>query len=276
MIGAIIGDIVGSVYEFNNHRSKNFQFLTSKNFFTDDTVMTVAIAKALMRSRDIDDVADNAIAEMKKLGKKYPDCGYGGRFSLWLRENKPQPYGSFGNGAAMRVSPVGFYAKTLDECKMLSKEVTRVTHNHTEGLKGAECVACCVFLARNGCDKKTLRTFAEEYYRLDFTIDEIRDTYLFNETCQNTVPQALQAFFESENFEDAIRTAISVGGDSDTLAAITGAIAEAFYGVPDEMKEQALGYLDTELKNSVLCFYQEIFRRTSGSGKQKTRYNAIN
>lgn len=261
MIGAIVGDIIGSVYEFNNYRAKNFRLFTNKMFFTDDTVMTIAIANALMNSKNKQDVAANAVIEMQHLGRRYPYCSYGGRFSLWLRENNPKPYGSFGNGAAMRVSPVGFYAKTLDECKILSKEVTKVTHNHAEGLKGAECVACCVFLARNGCDKKTLRTFAEKYYRLDFTIDEIRDTYLFDETCQNTVPQALQAFFESENFEDAIRIAISVGGDSDTLAAITGAIAEAFYGVPNEMKEQALGYLDAELKNSVHCFYREALLR---------------
>lgn len=158
----------------------------------------------------------------------------------------------------MRVSPVGFFAKTLEECKALSQEVTKVTHNHKEGLKGAECVACCVFLANNGHTKKELREFAEKYYNLDFTIDEIRNSYKFNETCQQTVPQALQAFFESADFEDAVRTAISVGGDSDTLAAITGTIAEAYYGIPENLKNQALGYLDNDLKTTVRDFYKSI------------------
>lgn len=269
MIGAIIGDIVGSVYEFDNYRSKNFTLFTNKCFFTDDTVMTVAIANALIKSEKLQDVADNAVAEMQRLGRKYPYCSYGGRFSQWLRSGNPTPYGSYGNGAAMRVSPVGFFAKTLEECKTLSNEVTKVTHNHAEGLKGAECVACCVFLAKHGYDKKVLRVFAEKYYSLDFTIDEIRDSYKFNETCQNTVPQALQAFFESESFEDAIRTAISVGGDSDTLAAITGAIAEAFYGVPGDLQKRAMGYLDDSLKCAVNAFYEKCSNALTGLGEKE-------
>lgn len=264
MIGAIIGDIVGSRFEFNNHRSKEFELFTDECEATDDSIMTLCIAKAIMETEKIVnkrlddyDFGDDyylllekmAIKYMQEIGRKYPNCGYGGRFAGWMFSDDPQPYNSFGNGAAMRISPVGFKARTKDEVYHLSEAVTKVTHNHKEGLKGAEATALAIFMARFGYTKSEIRdSINDYYYPLNFTIDEIRDTYKFNETCQETVPQAIQAFLESTSFEDAIRTAISVGGDSDTLAAITGSIAEAYYGVPLETKEKALSYLDDELR----------------------------
>ncbi len=264
MIGAIIGDIVGSRFEFNNHRSKEFELFTEECQVTDDSIMTLAIAKAIMETEkmkkpSIDGDSSNdeydsllgkmSIKYMQEIGRKYPHCGYGGMFSEWMFSEKPEPYNSFGNGAAMRISPVGFYARTENEACRLSESVTRVTHNHEEGIKGAEAAAVAIFMARRGLSKDEIREkIHSNYYSLNFTIDEIRSTYQFNETCQETVPQAIEAFLESTSFEDAIRTAISVGGDSDTLAAITGAIAEAYYGVPLEIKEKALTYLDKELR----------------------------
>ena len=249
MIGAIIGDIVGSRFEWNNHRSKDFELFTSECFATDDSIMTLAIGKALMCSRpDWSDLGAQAVRCMQKVGQPYPGCGYGGRFMEWMYSDHPAPYNSFGNGAAMRVSACGFAARDLKEAKALSRAVTEVTHNHPEGLKGAEAVTVAIFMARSGSPKYEIRTVIDrEYYPMDFTLDEIRPTYRFNETCQETVPQALTAFFESTGFEDAIRNAISVGGDSDTLAAITGSVAEAYYGVPAELRDRAASYLDMRM-----------------------------
>ena len=269
MIGAIIGDIVGSRFEFNNHRSKGFDLFSEECQLTDDSIMTLAIAKAMMETEkimkpsfgrdDFDSEYDSllesmTIKYMQQIGRKYPNCGYGGMFGHWVFSESPEPYHSFGNGAAMRISPVGFAARTESEACRLSEKVTGVTHNHDEGIKGAEATAVAIFMARRGFTKSEIRNkINSHYYSLHFTIDEIRDTYEFNETCQDTVPQAIEAFLESESFEDAIRTAISVGGDSDTLAAITGAIAQAYYGVPEEIKKKALTYLDKNL----LAIYDE-------------------
>lgn len=263
MIGAIIGDIVGSRFEFNNHRSKDFELFTEDCMVTDDTIMTIAVAKTIMETdKSINSSSDRnrldnnyysllekmAIKYMQEIGRRYPYCGYGGMFSRWIFSNNPQPYNSFGNGAAMRISPVGFFAKSEEEVFRLSEAITGVTHNHKEGLKGAEATTIAVYMARIGKPKDDIRNrIISNYYPLDFTIDGIRDIYQFNETCQETVPQAIEAFLESDSFEDAIKTAISVGGDSDTLAAITGGIAEAYYGVPSEIKEKALSYLDDYL-----------------------------
>jgi ADP-ribosylglycohydrolase len=265
VIGAIIGDIVGSRFEFNNHRSKDFELFTDECEATDDSIMTLAVAKAIMETEKkmkplLSQRENNheynlllesmAIKYMQEIGRKYPYCGYGGMFRHWVFSDNPKPYNSYGNGAAMRISPVGFFAVTEYELRELSKIVTAVTHNHEEGIKGAEAVALSIFMAKRGATKEEIRNeINENYYGLDFTIDEIRDTYRFNETCQGTVPQAIVAFFESSSFEDTIRTAISVGGDSDTLAAITGSIAEAYYGVPKEIIEKALAYLDSELRS---------------------------
>ncbi len=265
MIGAIIGDIVGSRFEFNNHRSKDFELFTDECQVTDDSIMTIAVAKAIMETEKkikplLNERRNNyeynkllesmTIKCMQEIGRKYPYCGYGGMFRHWVFSDNPKPYNSFGNGAAMRISPVGFFANTEHEACELSRIVTSTTHNHEEGIKGAEATVISIYMARHGATKDEIRhKINENYYNLNFTIDEIRDTYKFNETCQGTVPQAIVAILESTSFEDAIRTAISVGGDSDTLAAITGSIAESYYGVKDDIKEKALTYLDKELRS---------------------------
>lgn len=256
MLGAIIGDIVGSRFEWNNNRSKKFDFLTYKCSVTDDSIMSLAIAKALLESKsDYSDLSENAVKFMQGIGRHYPNCGYGGRFREWIHSDNPKPYGSYGNGSAMRVSACGFVANSLEEVKQLSKSVTEVTHNHPEGLKGAEATAVAIFLARSGKNLLEIRDYiTNNYYPLNFTLDGIRESYEFNESCQDTVPQALEAFFESKNFEDAIRNAISVGGDSDTLAAITGGIAEAYYGIPTEIRKHALTFLDERLLKILVAF----------------------
>jgi type I restriction enzyme M protein len=190
---------------------------------------------------------------MQKIGRKYPNCGYGGMFAKWVFSDNPQPYNSFGNGAAMRVSPAGFVARSEREAAYVAEAVTDVTHNHEEGIKGAEATAIAVWLAGSGATKGEIHSRMVDYYSLDFRIDDIRPTYRFNETCQETVPQAITCFLEAESFEDAIRTSISLGGDSDTIGAITGAIAEAHYGVPADIREKGLAYLDEEL----LAIYRE-------------------
>lgn len=256
MIGAIIGDIVGSRFEWDNHRSKDFEFLTYKCFFTDDSVMSLAICEALMICKhDFSDLSDQAIKSMQVIGRPYPSSGYGGMFYKWIYSDSPEPYYSFGNGAAMRVSACGYVAASIEEAKLLSHKVTAVTHNHPEGIKGAEAIAVAVFLARSGKNILEIRDYIDKhYYPMNFTLDGIRETYQFNETCQETVPQALVAFFESFNFEDAIRNAVSIGGDSDTLAAITGGVAEAYYGVPTHIRKYALTFLDERLLKILLEF----------------------
>ncbi len=250
MIGAIVGDIVGSRYEFHNIKSKEFKLFTEDCRPTDDSIMTLAVAMALLScGGDYSRLGGKAVYWMRKIGQDYPYCGYGGGFRRWLYSDDPRPYKSYGNGAAMRVSPCGFIAKSLDEAKSLSKAVTEVTHDHPEGIKGAEAVTAAVYLARTGKSQREIReVIQEEYYPLDFTLDGIRGSYRFNESCQGTVPQAIEAFLESTGFEDAIRNAISIGGDSDTMAAITGGIAEAYYGVPDAIRQEAETFLDPELK----------------------------
>ena len=248
MLGAIIGDIVGSRFEFHNHLSKEFEFFSDKCFFTDDSVMTIAVAKAIMSCNgEWEKLGKTTIKYMQLIGQKYPNCGYGGMFRNWMFATDPQPYYSFGNGAAMRVSPCGFAARTEEEAKLLARKVTEISHDHPEGLKGAEATAVAIFLARKGATKEEIRKRMSSYYDLNFTIDGIRKTYKYNETCQDTVPQAIEAFLESDSFEDTIRIAISLGGDSDTMAAIAGGIAEAHYGIPDRIKNSAMKYLDDEL-----------------------------
>lgn len=256
MLGAIIGDIVGSRFEWNNHKDKDFEFLTYKCFPTDDSVMSLAIAQAILVSKpDHSDLSKNAVECMQSVGRNYPNCGYGGGFYKWMFSDNPQPYNSFGNGAAMRVSAAGFAAESLEEAKELSKLVTEVTHNHPEGIKGAEATAVAIFMAKSGSNMLEIRDYIDKnYYPMNFTLDEIRDSYQFNETCQDTVPQALQAFFESTDFEDAIRNAISIGGDSDTLAAICGGVAEAYYGIPTDIRKHALTFLDQKLMQLLILF----------------------
>lgn len=256
MLGAIIGDIVGSRFEWENNRNKEFDFLTYKCFPTDDSIMTLALAKAILVSKpDYSDLSQNAVECMQEIGRNYPDCGYGKGFYQWMFSDKPEPYNSFGNGAAMRVSAAGFAATSLEEAKMLSEKVTAVTHNHPEGIKGAESIAVAIYLAKTGSNMLEIRDYMDKnYYKIVFTLDEIRPTYQFNETCQETVPQALEAFFESVSFEDAIRNAISIGGDSDTLAAICGGVAEAYYGIPSDIRKHALTFLDERLMQILIAF----------------------
>lgn len=250
MIGAIIGDVVGSRFEFDNCKSKDFEMFNTECDFTDDSVMTLAIAKALMmhdRITDYDLFKKELVEVMHEVGRRYPQCGYGGRFLEWMMHNRTEPYNSYGNGSAMRVSPVGWFANSLSECAKLATATAEVTHNHPEGIKGAVSVACAIYLARTRKRMDIIKEYVKRFYDIDFTLDEIREDYDFYEICQKSVPQAFEAFFESTSFEDAIRNAISIGGDSDTIAAITGSIAEAFYGVDEDIKETALSYLDDYL-----------------------------
>lgn len=271
MLGAIIGDIVGSVYEFDNIKTKDFELFKPDCRFTDDTVMTCAVADAIMNGGSEKDF----ILSMKKYGRMYPHAGYGGRFRVWLRSMDTKPYNSFGNGSAMRVSPCawvmdcGFCARTgMWPNRDLARLSASVTHNHPEGIKGALAVCDAIFMARfyfggwnieysnpidsdpDECKRRIKEHIENEYgYDLSMSLDEIRKNYEFDETCQGSVPQAIVAFLESTDFEDAIRNAISIGGDSDTIAAITGSIAEAAYGISEDMKEMALSYLDEPLKD---------------------------
>ena len=263
MLGAIYGDIAGSVYEFCNLKSKDAPLFIDGCRFTDDTVMTVAVADALLQTENaaehIEDFKKNLIASMHKHGRAHMRAGYGGRFFDWLLYQCTEPYNSFGNGSAMRVSPVAWYAKTPEEAILLAEASASVTHDHPEGIKGAVAAALTIYLARNGAYKEDIKAYiGKYYYPLDFTLDEIRPHYRFNETCQGSVPQALEAFFESESFEDAIRNAISIGGDSDTIAAIAGAAAEAYYGINAAQVSTLLPYLPDDLYEVVRLFHEKI------------------
>lgn len=256
MMGAIIGDIVGSRFEWHNYRHKDFTLFHPKCRPTDDSIMTLAVAKAILAARpDYEDLPAKAVAAMQELGHAYPKAGYGRGFRAWLQSDHPEPYNSFGNGSAMRVSPAGFAARTEEEAQKLSLAVTAVTHNHPEGIKGAEAVAVLIYHARQGMAMEDLHELAQDrYYPLDFTLDEIRPTYEFSSACQGSVPQALVAFFSSTGFEDAIRNAISIGGFGDTIAAIAGSIAEAHYGIPADLREAAMQRLDKPLQQIVTEF----------------------
>lgn len=262
MIGAIIGDIVGSTYEFRNIKTKEFPLMAPGSNYTDDSLMTIAVASALMRASDRGNgFQTDVVISMRRIASKYP-CpkgGYGSRFQRWLVASEPKPYGSFGNGSAMRVSPCGEIATSMDMALELAKQSAEVTHNHPEGIKGAQAVAAAIYLARSGECKAGIRRYIEHnFYRLDKTVDEIRPGYSFDETCQGTVPQAITAFLESESFEDAVRTAVSLGGDCDTLTDITCAIAWPFYardGIDETMaklRERALSLLHDELREVVI------------------------
>lgn len=242
MLGAMIGDIVGSVYEWHNIKTKDFSLFSKRCFFTDDTVLTAATSQAILSGMDY-------VKAYQDFSQRYPGRGYGGNFSQWIWAEDPQPYNSWGNGSAMRVSPVGFAYNDVDTVLAESKRCAEVTHNHPEGIKGAQSAALSIFMSRQGASKVEIREeivkrFA---YDLDRTLDDIRPRYTFDVSCQGSVPEAIIAFLESTDFEDAIRNAISLGGDSDTIACITGGIAEAFYGgVPHKIADQGMGYLPKE------------------------------
>ena len=273
MLGAIIGDIAGSRFEWNNTKSKKFELLSHIKGckVTDDSIMSLAVAQAILDSNgDTAALNQHAVTRMRELGRKYPHAGYGGDFHKWIYDINPHPYNSWGNGAAMRVSPCGFAATSLDEAKTFAKAVTEVTHNHPEGIKGAEATAVAVYLARSGKSMIEIRDYIEtHYYRIKFKLADIRANYTFDVSCQGSVPQALEAFFESTSFEDAIRNAVSIGGDSDTIAAITGGIAEAYYGIPVDIRKLALTFLDVkqlEILNAFESRYGLVLEKDAGKG----------
>lgn len=250
MLGAIIGDIVGSVYEWNNYKSKDFEFFSRLADFTDDTVCTIAVADVLLNGRP-------PAEALYDWCNRYPGRGYGGMFGRWIQAPGGKPYNSYGNGAAMRVSPAGLLARSLDEALDMARRVTEVTHNHPEGLKGAAATAHAIFLARGGATPAAIRAAIQAAYGYDLsrTVDGIRPTYVFNETCQRTVPEALICALEATSFEDAIRNAISIGGDSDTVAAIAGGVAEATFGIPDELARKGMAKLPGDMRTVLAALY---------------------
>jgi len=247
MLGAIVGDIVGSIYEFDNHRSKEFALFGDEVTFTDDTVCTVALASALL-----DDLAPAPV--LQTWCRRYPNRDYGGMFAWWINMPKAEPYNSYGNGAAMRVSGAAWLANSLDHALVLCDRITEITHNHEEGMKGARATCQAIYMALNGAPVEQIRMAIHEGYDYDLSqsIDEIRSTYRYNETCQGTVPQAITCALNANDFEDAIRNAISIGGDSDTVAAITGgSIAEPLFGIPETIANQAEQFLPEEFKSVI-------------------------
>ena len=250
MYGAILGDIIGSPYEFDmGDKVKDFPLFSARSKFTDDTVMTIAVAEAFLDVPEDDAlIRQQVIDSMLKWGHRYPGYGYGVRFNHWLACENPKPYNSFGNGSAMRVSPVAWLFDDLETVRRMARLSSEVTHNHPEGIKGAEATAAAIFLGRTGHTKAQIKAYIEEefHYDLSRTCDEIRPTYHHVESCQETVPEAITAFLEGESFEDVIRTAVSLGGDCDTLTAIAGSIAEGFYGVPEELKQQCRNRIPNE------------------------------
>lgn len=263
MIGAILGDIIGSPYEFDRgDKTKDFPLFSKGSMFTDDTVMTVAIADALLNTgRDASDecIKQGIIASIRAYGARYPHAGYGARFDSWLTEEHPQPYNSFGNGSAMRVSPAAWLYHDIASVRRIARLSAEVSHNHPEGIKGAEATASTIFLGRTGHSKAEIRRYIEEQfgYALNRTCDEIRPQYCHVESCMETVPEAVTAFLEGDSFEDVIRTAVSLGGDCDTLTAIAGSIAEGFYGVPEDLKRECRNRLPEDLL-AVLARFEKV------------------
>ncbi|MGN0635865.1 MAG: ADP-ribosylglycohydrolase family protein [Acutalibacteraceae bacterium] len=265
MIGAILGDMIGAPFEFDmGNKSKEFPLFSRESKFTDDSVMTIAVAEALMDTaqKSDDEICSALVYSMQKWGKQYPDAGYGVMFDQWLYQNPPKPYGSFGNGSAMRVASVGWLFDTVEKARHIARLTAEVTHNHPEGVKGAQATASAIFLARNGSGKEEIRAYisAEFGYDLSRTCDEIRPNYHHVETCQQTVPEAITAFLEGIEFEDVLRTAVSLGGDCDTLTCIAGGIAEAFYGVPKEMAAECRKRLPEDML-AVLNRFDTIIRK---------------
>ena len=253
MTGAILGDMIGAPYEFDRgNKTKVFPLFSRESEFTDDSVMTIAVAEALMDTpgKTDDEIREALAASMKKWGRIYPDAGYGGMFYQWLHTRDPKPYGSFGNGSAMRVSSAGWLFDTLEETRHMARLTAEVTHNHPEGIKGAEAAASAIWMARNGRSKDDIRNYIiQEFgYDLSRTCDEIRPGYRHVETCQKTVPEAVTAFLEGNDFEDVVRTAVSLGGDCDTLTCIAAGIAEAMYGVPAWMEQECRARLPEDMK----------------------------
>ena len=258
MLGAIIGDIIGSVYEFNNKKQKDFHLFTPTSRFTDDTVMTLAVAEWLTEDKEHSE--EGLVLRMQDLGRRYPYVGYGGGFRRWLYNQQPKPYNSYGNGSAMRVSPIAFYAQSLEETLRLATISAKVTHNHPEGIKGAKAIASATYLARTGASKTEIKAYVEANfkYNLNMQLDHIRSIVCDAMSCQKTVPAAIWAFLEGEDFEDVIRIAVSMGGDSDTIAAMAGSIAQAFYGLPLKLATYCYALLTPYLRTILNKFEESI------------------
>ena len=261
MYGAILGDIIGCPYEFDRSpKTKDFPLFIRGSLYTDDSVMTIAVAEALLdtRGQDRPERRSAVIRSMQKWGRRYPDAGYGGRFYGWIFSRDPQPYNSWGNGSAMRVSAAGWLYDTLEETVQAAEDTAIVTHNHPEGIKGAVAAASVIWAARNGWSREKIRDYVRsEFYPLDQTCDQIRPGYHFDVSCQGTVPQAITAFLEGNDFEDVIRTAVSLGGDCDTLTCIAGGMAEAMYGVPETLKEECLRRVEPDMREVLDRFVRE-------------------
>ena len=252
MMGAICGDIIGSAYEFRPTKRYDFQLFTRKSTYTDDTVMTCAIADWLMT-----DIAPGE--KMQDWGREHPDAGYGPMFYRWLKSDFPRPYNSFGNGSAMRVSPVGWFAQTLSECLRLAKESAEVTHNHPEGIKGAQATASAIFLSKTGSGKDEIKRYITETFGYDLNrkVADIKPDYKFDVTCQGSVPESIICFLESDDYESAIRLAVSMGGDADTMGAITGGMACAYYKeMPDKIAGRCLDLLPDDIYDTVIKFQE--------------------
>lgn len=277
MLGAIIGDVVGSRFEFKDFKSRDFKLFTPDCHPTDDSLMTLAVAKGIVASRGDEAVLwSNTAKYMHQLARKHPNVGWGARFFRWVFEIDTSPMQSFGNGAGMRVSPVGWVAESEEEVKRLSRIVTEYTHGHPEGLLGAEAIAMAVYLARTGASKEQIYDrMVRDYYPeiATFTLDSIRPTYEIDDegrwvTCRGSIPQALRAFFEAEDFESAIRGAISIGGDADTVACMAGAVAEAYYGVPIWMEDELMEHLPDDLQSAYYSFYKVKKKRVAPRPEQ--------
>lgn len=261
MYGAILGDIIGSPFEFDRgDKTKDFKLFSKHSHFTDDSVMTLAVCEALLKvevDATVKEIEEAVISSMQSWGRRYPHEGYGGYFRCWLTARHPEPYNSFGNGSAMRVSATGWLYDSIERTRTVAKATANVTHNHPEGIKGAEATASAIFMARNGSSKKEIKEYIEKefHYDLNRTLDEIRPSYHMDESCQRTVPEAIIAFLEAKDYEDAIRNAISLGGDTDTLGAITGSIAEAYYGIPETLISECRNRINEDMRDVVDAFY---------------------
>lgn len=274
MYGAILGDIIGSPFEFDRgDKTKDFKLFSRRSHFTDDSVMTLAVCEALLKvgqNAAVKEIEDAVITSMQSWGRRYPHEGYGGYFRCWLTARHPEPYNSFGNGPAMRVSAAGWLYDSLEKTRVVAKATANVTHNHPEGIKGAEATASAIFMARNGSSKEEIKKYIENefHYDLNRTLDEIRPSFHMDETCQKTVPEAIIAFLEARDFEDAIRNAVSLGGDTDTLGAITGSIAEAYFGISETLISECRNRINKDMRDVVDTFYSFVRKDDSPNTNQ--------
>lgn len=274
MYGTILGDIIGCPFEFDRgDKTKDFKLFSRRSHFTDDSVMTLAVCEALLKvgqDATVKEIEDAVITSMQSWGRRYPHEGYGGYFRCWLTARHPEPYNSFGNGSAMRISAAGWLYDSLEKTRVVAKATANVTHNHPEGIKGAESTASAIFMARNGSSKEEIKKYIENefHYDLNRTLDEIRPSFHMHETCQKTVPEAIIAFLEAKDFEDAIRNAVSLGGDTDTLGAITGSIAEAYFGIPEALRSECRNRINKDMRDVVDTFYSLVRKDDSPNTNQ--------